>query len=111
MKKNVLIKGILVLVVLALLTVGFTGCSGYYPYPTPTPTLTGTVYVYTDSYDDYDIYMDNVYQTYSYYSSSYVVLYNVPIGYHTFSASGYWYYGSQYQYISSGTNYVDIYTY
>ena len=103
MKKNVLIKGILVLVVLALLTVGFTGCNGGY--------LTGTVYVWTDSYDNYDIYMDNVWKTYSYYSSSYVVIYNVPVGYHTFSASGYWWYGSTSQYIYSGTNYVDIYTY
>ncbi|MBA7588037.1 hypothetical protein ES708_30085 [subsurface metagenome] len=106
MKKNVLIKSILVLVVIALLTIGFTGCAPTYPtYPT-----TGTVYIYTDSYDDYDIYMDNVYQGYSYYTSSYFVIYNVPVGYHTFEASGYWYYGSQYQYISSGSNYVTIYT-
>jgi len=108
MKKNVLIKGILVLVVLAFLTVGFTGCSGGSVYPVYS---TGTVYVWTDSYDNYDIYMDNVWKTYSYYSSSYVVIYNVPVGYHTFSASGYWWYGSKTQYIYSGTNYVDIYTY
>jgi len=107
MKKNVLIKGILVLVVITLLAIGFTGCGGYYP----TPTYTGTVYVYTDSYDDYNIYMDSVYQGYSYYSSSYFVIYNVPVGYHTFEASGYWYYGYKYQYISSGANYVTIYTY
>ena len=105
MKKNVLIKGILVLVVLALLTVGFTGCGGgYYP------TFTGTVYVYTDSWDDYDIYMDGIYKTYSYYSSSYSVIYNVPIGYHTFSADGWSWDGSTYQYISSGSNYVTITT-
>jgi len=104
MKKNVLIKGILVLVVLALLTVGFTGCNGGY--------LTGTVYVWTDSWDDYSIYMDGVYQGYSYYTSSYFVIYNVPVGYHTFSADGWWYYGSSgTRYISSGTNYVTIYTY
>lgn len=110
MKKNVLMKGILVLIVIALLTIGFTGCAPTYPtYPTY-PT-TGTVYVYTDSYDDYYIYMDNVYQGHSYYTSSYFVIYNVPVGYHTFEASGYWYYGYQYQYISSGPNYVTIYTY
>jgi len=109
MKKNVLIKSILVLVVIALLTIGFTGCAPTYPtYPTY-PT-TGTVYVYTDSYDDYDIYMDNVYQGYSYYTSSYFVIYNVPVGYHTFEADGWWYDGSKYQYISSGANYVTIYT-
>jgi len=106
MKKNVLIKGILVLVVLALLTMGFTGCGSVYPVYS-----TGTVYVWTDSYDNYYIYMDGVYKTYSYYSSSYVAIYNVPVGYHTFSASGNWWYGSTSQYIYSGTNYVDIYTY
>lgn len=106
MKKNVLIKSILVLVVIALLTIGFTGCAPTYPtYPT-----TGTVYVYTDSYDDYYIYMDNVYQGYSYYTSSYFVIYNVPVGYHTFEADGWWYDGSKYQYIYSGANYVTIYT-
>jgi len=106
MKKNVLIKSILVLVVIALLTMGFAGCGAtYITYP-----ATGTVYVYTDSWDDYDIYMDSVWQGYSYYTSSYFVIYNVPVGYHTFEASGYWYYGSKYQYISSGANYVTITT-
>jgi len=102
MKKNVLIKGILVLVVLALLTMGFTGCGSIY--------LTGTVYVYTDSWDDYSIYMDGVYQGYSYYSSSYFPIYNVPVGYHTFSADGWYYDGSSTRYISSGSNYVTITT-
>ncbi len=107
MKNNALIKGVLLLIVIALLTIGFTGCaSTYVTYPT-----TGTVYVYTDSYDYYYIYMDNVYQGYSYYTSSYTVIYNVPVGYHTFEASGNWYYGSTPQYIYSGTNSVTIYTY
>ena len=106
MKNNVLIKGVLVLIVIALLAMGFTGCGAtYIAYP-----ATGTVYVWTDSYDDYTIKMDSVYQGYSYYSSSYVVIYNVPVGYHTFSANGWFWYGSQTQYISSGPNYVDIYT-
>jgi len=109
MKKNVLVKGILVLIAIALLTMGFTGCGSIYP---PTPTYTGTVYVYTDSRDDYDIYMDGVYQGNSYYSSSYYVIYYVPVGYHTFSADGWWYDGNTYStYISSGSNYVTIYTY
>ena len=107
MKKNVLIKGILVLVVLALLTVGFTGCGTVYPVYS-----TGTVYVWTDSWDDYSIYMDGVYQGYSYYTSSYFVIYSVPVGYHTFSAYGWYYDGSSgTRYISSGSNYVTIYTY
>jgi len=109
-KKRIL-KGILVLIVIALLAMGFTGCGTTIIATTPTYPTTGTVYVYTDSYDDYNIYMDNVYQGYSYYTSSYFVIYNVPIGYHTFTASGYWYYGSSGSvYITSGSNYVTIYT-
>jgi capsular polysaccharide biosynthesis protein len=110
MKNNVLMKGILVLIVIALLTIGFTGCGTTIIATTPTYPTTGTVYVYTDSYDYYYIYMDNVWQGESYYTSSYTVIYNVPIGNHTFEASGYWYYGYKYQYISSGANYVTIST-
>ncbi len=107
MKKNTIMKGVLLLIALAVLSIGFTGCGAtYIAYP-----ATGTVYVYTDSYDDYDIYMDNVYRGYSYYTSSYFVIYNVPVGYHTFEADGWWYDGSKYQYIYSGSNYVTIYTY
>lgn len=108
MKNNVLMKGILVLIVIALLSIGFIGCAPtYVTYPT-----TGTVYIYTDSWDDYSIYMDGVYQGYSYYTSSYFVIYSVPVGYHTFSAYGWYYDGSSgTRYISSGSNYVTIYTY
>ena len=102
MKKNVLIKGILVLAIIALLSIGFTGC---------VPPTTGTVYVITDYWDDYDIYMDGNYRGHSYYTSSYFVIYNVPVGYHTFLADGWWYDGYTYQYIYSGANYVTIYTY
>jgi len=106
-KKNTIMKGVLLLIALAVLSLGFTGCgTTYIAYP-----ATGTVYVYTDSYDDYDIYMDNVYQGYSYYTSSYFVIYNVPVGYHTFVADGWYWDGSTTQYISSGTNYVTITTY
>jgi hypothetical protein len=99
-------KGILLLIVLALLTIGFTGCGAVIIIPT-----TGTVYIWTDFYDDYDIYMDGVRQGRSYYSSSYFVIYNVPVGYHTFSADGWYWDGSTYQYIYSGANYVTINTY
>jgi hypothetical protein len=102
MKKNILIKGILVLIAIALLTIGFTGCY---------PPSTGTVYVITDSWDDYDIYMDGVYLGHSYYTSSYFTIYNVPVGSHTFRADGWWWDGIRIQYIYSGTNYVTIYTY
>ena len=105
MKKNVLIKDILVLVVLALLTVGFTGCSGGY-----TPTLTGTVYITLDSYDDYGIYLDGVLQGYTNWSS-YYTLYGVSAGYHVIEAYGYYYgyYDSEYKYVSYGSNYVYLY--
>ena len=103
MKKNVLMKGILVLIVIALLTIGFTGCAPTYP-------TTGTVYLTVNSWDDYDIYMDGVYQGYTDWSA-YFTIYNVPVGYHTFSASGYYYgyYDLVYRYISYGSNYVTLY--
>ncbi len=104
MRKNVLIKGILVLVIITLLAIGFTGCAPTYP-------TTGTVYITVDTWDDYDIYMDGYYQGYTNWTGYYTI-YNVPVGYHTFAASGYYYgyYGSKYQYISYGANYVTIYT-
>jgi hypothetical protein len=107
MKKNVLIKGILVLLVIALLTIGFTGCAPTYPYPT-----TGTVYITVDTWDDYSIYMDYSYQGYTGWYGSFTI-YNVPTGYHTFEADGYYYgyYGYKTQYIYPGANYVTIYTY
>ena len=104
MKKNVLIKGILVLMVIAFLSLAFTGCGAIIP-------TTGTVYVITDFWDDYDIYMDGVYLGHSYYTSSYFTIYNVPVGSHTFRADGWWWDGIRIQYIYSGTNYVTINTY
>jgi len=106
MKKNVLIKGILVLVIIALLTIGFAGCGIIF-------STTGTVYITVDTRDDYDIYLDGVYQGYTNWSS-YYTLYNVPIGYHTFEALGYYhgYYGIvTNRYIYSGANNVTIITY
>jgi hypothetical protein len=55
MKKNLLIKGILVLLVIALLIIGFTGCG------TVTPTW-GTVYITilgTYSNLPYEVYIDD----------------------------------------------------
>jgi len=51
MKKNVLIKGILVLIVISLLAMGFTGCVTVYP-------TTGTVYIVVSGTWYYNIYMD-----------------------------------------------------
>jgi len=106
-KKRIL-KGILLLIVLALLTIGFTGCGTTIITTTP---ATGTVYITIDTWDDYSIYVDNIYQGYT--SNGYFTLYNVPVGYHTFRAYGYYfsYDGSNTQWISSGANYVTINTY
>jgi len=106
MKKNVLIKGILLLVVVSILAIGFTGCAPM-PYPT-----TGTVYLVVsgpylyDLYADDDQYFNNVYQ------GTHAIT-NVPTGNHFFEAVHYlyweWGYDSVYQYIHSGANYVYLY--
>ena len=108
MRKNVLIKGILVLVIIALLSIGFVGCV-VSTYPT-----TGTVYISiaNDNYW-YNIYIDGVWwgQT---NGSGNLTLYNVPIGNHYFQAydTSWWdLYGSKWQYITYGSNTVIIWVY
>jgi len=107
MKKNILIKGILVLVVVALLAIGFTGC-----YPTPIPPTTGTVYLVVGGYYWYNLYMDYVGKYWSVAPGTYV-LYNVPIGNHFFEVydiDGWtWGYDAVTQYITAGVNYVYLY--
>ncbi len=104
MNKKLIMKGILVLVVIALLSIVFAGCGLVI-------STKGTVYITVDTRDDYDIYMDGINEGYTDWSA-YFTIYNVPVGYHTFVADGYYfnYYGSKYRYISSGANYVIIYT-
>ena len=108
MKKNVLLKGFLLLVVVTLLTMGFTGC-----YPTPIPPTTGTVYIYvaTGGWAT-DIYMDYIQKFNNIYTGTYT-LFNVPIGTHFFEAiddwGWTWGYDSVTQYISAGANYVYLY--
>lgn len=109
MEKNTITKGVLLLIVLVVLSLGFTGCGTTIITTTPTYSTTGTVYITINTWDDYSIYIDGVYQGYA--TNGYYTVYGVPIGYHTFVADGWWYYGSTYQYISSGTNYITIYTY
>lgn len=109
MKKNVLIKGILVLIAIALFALVFIGC-----YPSPIPTCTtATVYITTplDTYYYY-VYIDGVYWGTTNWSGN-ITLYNVPIGYHNFYAvsTDYWYDGNAYVNIVCGTNNVAIYTY
>jgi len=103
-KKNRIIKGILLLIVLAVLSMGFTGCGAL---------LTGTVYVYVSAGGwAHDIYMDYVQQFNNIYTGTYV-LYNVPIGNHFFEAIDDWGwsygYDSVTQYIHAGNNYVYLY--
>jgi len=111
MKKSVLIKSILVLVVVALLTMGFTGCGTTYPtYPT-----TGTVYIVIYGWDYYNLYMDYSQIGWSKPAGTYLITPDVPIGNHFFQARDTWgsYYGydSVTQYIHSGVNYVYLYPY
>ncbi len=83
MKKNVLIKSILVLVVITVLLLGLTGCLSITP---PTPT-TGTVYITITGFwssGTYDIYMDGYYLGTT--STASYMIPNVTPGSHTFKA-------------------------
>ena len=105
MRKNVLIKGILVLVIIALLAIGFTGCG--------VVCTTATVNITTplDSWE-YWIYIDGNYWGTTNWSGN-ITLYGVPTGYHTFYAlSTDWAWdGYAYVTIYCGVNNVAIYTY
>ena len=107
MKKNILIKGILVLVLIALLTMGLTGCGTIIPLCT-----TATVYITTpnDSYQ-YWIYIDGNYWGITNWGGN-MTLYGVPTGYHTFYAlSTDWAWdGTTYFTIVCGVNNVSIWT-
>ena len=108
MKKNVLIKGILVLIVIALFAIGFTGCVTVVPTCT---TATVNITTPLDSWT-YNIYIDGNYWGTTNWSGN-MTLYGVPIGYHTFYAistdSLYW--GYAYPTIVCGVNNVAINTY
>ena len=114
MKNNVLIKGILVLIVLAVLSLGFTGCGTTIITTTPTYPTTGTVYIVVYGWDFYNLYMDYAQKSSGVTSGTYV-LYNVPIGSHFFEAEDTWGWSWGYdyatQYIYSGVNYVYLYPY
>jgi hypothetical protein len=105
MKKNVLIKGILVLLVIALLTIGFSGCGIIIP-------TTGTVYMIVTGTWWYNLEMDYMVKYLDVLPGTYV-LNDVPIGNHFFEATdidgSWWGYDGFYQYITSGINYVYLY--
>ena len=106
MKKNTIMKGILLLIVLAVLTLGFGGCGASIIIPI---TTTGTVYLVISGVWWYDLYMDYTQKYWGVTSGTYV-LYNVPIGNHYFEAidTAGWWFGSHgiTQYITAGVNYV-----
>ena len=108
MKKNVLLKGFLILVLVSLIASSITGC-----VPAPPIITTGTVYIYIYGSYYYNIYLDNILQfsTASPYYS--YIIYNVPVGNHYFEAvdidGSWWGYDNVTQYIHSGSNYVYLY--
>ena len=108
MKKNVLTKGILLLVVVALLAIGFTGCSIVVPPVVPSIS-TGTVIVYISGYYtgyDYDIYLDSgSWPIGTTWGGSYLTATNITPGWHTFYAydtTWGWYWDSGYVYVTAG---------
>jgi len=105
MKKNVLIKGFLVLIAIALLTMGLTGCGTII-------ATTGTVYIVVTGGWFYDLEMDNIVRFWGVAPGTYVIP-NVPIGTHFFEATDTWGPGWGYdfvtQYIAAGVNYVYLY--
>jgi len=106
MKANIIKKGILILVVVSLLAIGFTGCTITF-FPT-----TGTVYITVIGDWWYDLYMDHQ-EKYQEVQEGIYVLYNVPVGDHFFEAidtagSGLGY-NSVTQYIHRGVNNVYLY--
>ena len=103
MKKNVLIRGVLVLLIIAVLTIGLTGCG------TIIPCTTGTLIININDNYTYWVYIDGNYwgMTNSYGD---ITLYNVPLGYHTIyvESTDYWCDGTVYPTIYCGINNVSI---
>ena len=105
MKKNILIKGILVLIAITLLTMGFAGC-------VPVVPLTGTLYITIGGwypFYTYDIYLGAFY--YGLTSSASFTITNITPGWYTLGAYEYWTgwpWDTITVYINAGANYVTI---
>jgi len=104
--KKRIMKGILLLIVLALLTIGFTGCGGVIsPTGTVHIIVSGTYY-----YDYYDVFIDSIQEFSAVEVPGTGVLDGIPIGTHFFEVINInglaWGYDSVTQYIHSGVNYV-----
>jgi hypothetical protein len=115
MKKNILKKGMVVLLAIALLTIGFSGCG------TVIPPLTGTVDITVSNAMilgkimipmeyTYDILMDGNFMDTTNNSWNLTIA-NVPVGWHTFEAFSNFGpgEGSAGENISSGINQVTIF--
>ena len=109
MKKNVLIKGILILIVIALLTMGFTGCGAVI-------ATTGTVVITIQgsyTFYNYNIYLDNWLSWIGTTWGGTFTVTNVTPGWHTFYADDNvwnWYWDTGTVYVTAGqTSYLTLY--
>jgi hypothetical protein len=109
MKNNVLVKGILLLIVLAVLTMGIAGCGTTIISTTPTYYASR---IYIESWDGIygDVYLDSSWIGYL-YPWNYVTAYNVSYGSHTVSVyqSGWWYYYTINVSYTGQTSYISWY--
>ena len=107
MKKNTLIKGILVLVAIALLTIGFTGCA---------PSSTGTIVIIiagSYTYYNYNVYLDSWYNQIGTTSGGTFTVTGITPGSHTFYVDDTiwnWYWDSGTVFVLAGqTIYLTLY--
>jgi len=109
MKKNILIKGILVLIAIALLTMGFTGCGTII-------ATTGTVVITIQgsyTYYNYNVYLDSWFSQIGITSGGTFTASGITPGLHTFyvdDATWNWYWDSNTVYVTAGqTSYLTLY--
>jgi len=104
MKKKISIRGILLLVVIVLLTLGLTGCPDI-------NDMTGTLIIDIDDSYTYRVYIDDVLMGTTNWNGN-ITLYNVPLGYHNIhvqsTAFPYYCIGDTDTIIDCGENYVLI---
>lgn len=111
MKKNILIKGILVLAVIAFLSLAFTGC--YTPLPT-TGTVVITIAGYY-TYYNYAVYLDSWYNQIGVTYGGTFTATGITPGSHTFyvdDTTYYYYYDYGTVWVTAGqTTYLTLYPY
>ena len=111
MKKNVLIKGILLLIILAVLTLGFGGCGTVIIIPT-----TGTVVITIQgsyTYYNYNVYLGSWFNKIGVTSGGAFTATNITPGWHTFYVKDtFWNYFYDYAtvWVTAGqTSYLALY--